>query len=43
VEPEHWSKAITEIPDFARRRSRVFPKALTRQQSAALDKLLAAE
>ena len=43
VEPEHRPKAITDIPNFALRRGRLFPKAFTRRQAAALDKLLAGE
>ena len=43
LEPEHHAKAIAAFPNFAQRRSRVFPKALTRQQAEALDKLLAGE
>ncbi len=43
LEPEDRPKAIAAFPDFAQRRRRVFSKALTRQQAAALDKLLAGE
>ena len=43
MEPEFRSKPIAAFPDFALRRRRVFPKALTRQQAAALDKLVAGE
>jgi hypothetical protein len=43
VEPEHHSRSITQTPDFAQRRGRLFPKPLTRRQAAALDKLIAGE
>lgn len=43
LEPEHAAKAIEVVPDFASRRRRLFPRVLTRQQTAALDKLLAGE
>ena len=43
VEPEHRPRTIAAFPNFAQRRRRVFPKALTRKQATALDKLLAGE
>ena len=41
--PEKGPNRITALPDFRARIAKIFPKALTREQTRRADKLLAGE
>ena len=43
LQPEHQKKTMATLPDFAERRKRLFPKALTQKQATTFDKLLAGD
>jgi hypothetical protein len=43
MRPDTGPDRITALPDFKARTSKIFPKALTREQTRRADKLLAGE